>query len=36
VRGKLGLPVERDSHFVASLTISIYAEEARANAHIVT
>jgi Protein of unknown function (DUF2958) len=36
VRGKLGLPVERDRHFVANKTISAYAEEARANAHIVT
>ena len=29
VRGKLGLPVERDLHFAASKTISAYAEEAR-------
>jgi Protein of unknown function (DUF2958) len=36
VRGKLGLPVERDRHFVANKTISAYADEARANAHIVT
>jgi hypothetical protein len=36
VRGKLGLPVERDRHFVANETISAYAGEARANAHIVT
>ena len=36
VRGKLGLPVERDRHFAASKTISAYAEEARAHAHIVT
>jgi hypothetical protein len=36
VRGKLGLPIERDLHFVASKTISAYADEARANAHIVS
>jgi len=36
VRGKLGLPVERDRHFVASKTISAYADEARARGHIVT
>jgi hypothetical protein len=29
VRGKLGLPVERDRHFVANKTISAYADEAR-------
>ena len=29
VRGKLGLPIERDLHFVASKTISAYSEEAR-------
>jgi hypothetical protein len=33
---KLGLPVERDRHFVANKTISAYAAEARANAHIVS
>jgi Protein of unknown function (DUF2958) len=36
VRGKLGLPVERDRHFVANDTISAYAGEARARGHIVT
>ena len=36
VRGKLGLPVERDRHFVANKPISAYAKEARANAHSVT
>jgi hypothetical protein len=36
VRGKLDLPVERDRHFVANKAISAYADEARANAHIVT
>jgi Protein of unknown function (DUF2958) len=29
VRGRLGLPVERDRHFEADKTISAYAEEAR-------
>jgi hypothetical protein len=29
VRGKLGLPIERDLHFVADKAISAYAEEAR-------
>jgi len=29
VRGKLGLPVERDRHFEADKSISAYAEEAR-------
>ena len=29
LRGKLGLPVERDLHFHASKTLSAYAEEAR-------
>jgi hypothetical protein len=29
VRGKLGLPVERDLHFVAEKTISAYAYDAR-------
>jgi Protein of unknown function (DUF2958) len=36
VRGKLGLPVERDRHFVANNAISAYAAEARACGHIVT
>ena len=30
VRGKLGLPVERDRHFNPDRTISAYADEARA------
>ena len=30
VRGRLGLPVERDRHFTASKTLSAYADEARA------
>jgi Protein of unknown function (DUF2958) len=29
VRGKLGLPVERDRHFEAAKSISAYTEEAR-------
>ena len=29
VRGKLGLPVERDMHFCPDKTISAYADEAR-------
>ena len=29
VRGKLGLPIERDLHFETDKTISAYAEEAR-------
>jgi len=36
VRGKLGLPVERDLHFEADKTISAYADEARSRGHIVT
>jgi hypothetical protein len=36
VRGKRGLPVERDLHFTATKTISAYADEARARGHIVT
>jgi hypothetical protein len=35
VRGKLGLPVERDSHFVADKPLSAYAEEARLKGSIV-
>ena len=29
VRGRLGLPVERDLHFTANATLSTYAEHAR-------
>ena len=36
VRGRLGLPIERDRHFVANKTISAYADEARAHGHIIT
>lgn len=35
VRGALGLPVERDVHFVADKPISAYAEEARVKGRIV-
>lgn len=34
VRGRLGLPVERDQHFVADRPLSIYAEEARTKGRI--
>ena len=36
VRGKLGLPIERDLHFDADKTISAYADEARTHGRIVT
>jgi len=36
VRGQLGLPVERDLHFVADKAISAYADDARAKGRIVT
>ncbi|MBR1240266.1 DUF2958 domain-containing protein [Bradyrhizobium sp. AUGA SZCCT0274] len=35
VRGRLGLPVERDLHFVGDKPISAYAEEARKQGRIV-
>jgi hypothetical protein len=35
VRGRLGLPVERDLHFVAEKPISAYAEEARKQGRII-
>lgn len=35
VRGPLGLPVERDRHFVARMPLTSYAEEARAQGRIV-
>jgi len=35
VRGRLGLPVERDLHFTADKPISAYAAEARAKGRIV-
>jgi hypothetical protein len=36
VRGKLGLPIERDLHFEADKPIPAYADEARSRGHIVT
>jgi hypothetical protein len=36
VRGKLGLPIEHDLHFVADKPISGYADEARTRGHIAT
>jgi hypothetical protein len=36
VRGKLGLPIERDLHFVADKPLSAYADEARERGRIVT
>jgi hypothetical protein len=36
VRGKLGLPIERDLHFEADKPISAYADAARARGHIIT
>jgi hypothetical protein len=35
VRGKLGLPVERDRHFMADKSITAYAEQAREHGRIV-
>ena len=35
VRGRLGLPVERDLHFIATKSISAYAREARLAERIV-
>lgn len=35
VRGRLGLPVERDRHFRARMTLSAYAEDACRRGHIV-
>lgn len=34
VRGRLGLPVERDLHFTATKPLSVYADEARIAGHI--
>lgn len=34
LRGRLGLPVERDRFFTATKTLSAYAAEARENGHI--
>ena len=36
VRGKRGLPVERDLHFEADKPISAYADDARTHGHIIT
>jgi hypothetical protein len=35
VRGRLGLAVERDVHFVAEKPLSAYAEDARINGRII-
>jgi hypothetical protein len=35
VRGRIGLPVERDMHFIATKSISAYAREARLAERIV-
>lgn len=35
IRGPLGLPVERDLHFVADKPLSAYAEEARIKGRVV-
>ena len=34
VRGRLGLPVERDLHFTGAKPLSVYADEARIAGHI--
>lgn len=34
VRGRLGLPVERDRHFRADKSLSVYAAEARAKGRV--
>lgn len=34
VKGRLGMPVERDEHFIAEKPLSAYADEARANGRI--
>ncbi len=36
VRGRLGLPVERDLHFIADRLLSAYTESARAAGRIIT
>jgi Protein of unknown function (DUF2958) len=36
VRGKLGLPVERDEHFNANKSLPAYADEARTRGYIAT
>jgi hypothetical protein len=36
LRGRLGLPVERDEHFTSEKALSVYADEARAKGRMVT
>ena len=36
LRGKLGLPIERDRHFKATKTLNDYAHEARISGRIIT
>src|ERR1700742_1884310 len=36
LRGPLGLPVERDQHFIPEKPLSLYADEARAKGRVVT
>ena len=36
VRGRLGLPIERDLHFAADQSLSAYADAARSRGRIVT
>ena len=36
LRGPLGLPAERDEHFISKKLLSIYADEARANGAVVS
>jgi hypothetical protein len=36
LRGPLGLPLERDAHFIADKPLSVYASEARTKGRIVT
>jgi Protein of unknown function (DUF2958) len=36
LRGPLGLPVERDMHFIADKPLSAYADEARVNGRVLS
>ena len=36
LRGRMGLPVERDRHFKGDFPLSVYAEAARKHEHITT
>lgn len=36
VKGPLGLPIERDTHFIATKPLSEYADEARIHGQIIT